>query len=106
MLMEIFMRVSGRMIKLSALGYFWTPIMLDTRVSGSMICSMGKEQRLGTMEVLNILGSFTKAKSMVKEDLNGKTVVIMMETLLMASFKVSESITSQILIKPIKVSSE
>lgn len=94
--MEIFTKVSGRMIKPMGLVFSLTLTVLAMKVSGLRTCNMVKVLRHGTMDLHGTLVSSSRERSMVKADLNGKMVLIMKEISLMVSFKVLESTTLQI----------
>ena len=49
MQMEIYMKESGKMIKLMAMELLWIQIMLDIKAFGWMTYNMGKEKKSGTM---------------------------------------------------------
>ena len=85
--LEISTRENGLMIQLMDMGYILIQMVQSTKGNGLMIANMVMEKKVGTMDRLSILASFTKERKMAKEDLNGKMVVFMMEILSMVFSK-------------------
>ena len=75
------MKETGKMIKPVVLVSSLIPIMLFMRENGLKTFSMDVELNLGMAELLDIQANSTKARRMVKVNLNGKTEATMKETL-------------------------
>jgi hypothetical protein len=91
MLMEIFLKVSGKMIKQMDLVFTLIQTGLIIQAFGKMISSMVKEKNIGLMEV-NISEIIIWGKKMEKVNIGGPMEVIMMETGKIIKLKVQERI--------------
>lgn len=72
MLMEISIKVTGKMERPTATESSLTQTEVCTRVNGSTINNMVKEQNPGILRRLNILDSLSMEKRQVMVDLNSK----------------------------------
>jgi tRNA pseudouridine-54 N-methylase len=98
MQMVTFTRVTGKMIKPMDLVFM--------RVTGSKICNMDTESKVGIMATLSIQASSTKARRMAKVDSSGRMDPSMRVTSLMVSSKDLADTSLLILINGTKESLE
>jgi hypothetical protein len=100
MLMEMYTRGSGSMIELMGSEYsLMSTVMLNSKDTGLMTYSMGKELRHGVnlgSHAQPMSANFLKGKSKETDHSSGKMALTMRETLWMGNFKGSENTTLQI----------
>ena len=94
MLMEIFLKESGKMIKQMVLEFIPIQTVLIILVFGKMIFSMGKGRNIGLMGV-NISEIIIWGKKMEKVNIGGLMAVIIMGTGKIIKLKVKERIFGQ-----------
>ena len=91
MLMAMFMKETGLMIKLVDMVLIFTLIMLNMKDNERMINKMEQVRKLGRMELDTMVNTY-KARNTVKENSHGQTEALIMENLSKITFKEKESI--------------
>ena len=106
---EMFMMVTGKMIKQMAMAFSLTLIMQDMKVTGQMINNTVRVLKHGEIKMdhkQHTLETFLKERKMVKESFNGRMDHIMRAILQMDTFKDLGDIILQILTNIMKVNLE